>query len=367
MDDQLFFLLFAIALVLVTAGVSWIFSFVSARLARNVGAIDRPTGGRKIHTRPIALWGGLGIMAAIVLIVVPLHFGNYSIFTLRAVNAIQVTGFLCALLILLIGGLIDDRYSIPPWTQFLFPFVAALVVIASGTGIIQVTNPLEHRAFSLVWLQWPFTTPWGTQGLISLPSDLLTLAWLLVATYAMKILDGLDGLVTGMTVIGAGIVGALTLSTAYFQPPVALLTAVIGGAYLGFLPRNMNPAKQFLGESGSTIAGFSLAVLAILSSAKIAVALSVLAIPIADVVLVILGRVKRGVPWFRGDATHLHHKLIQAGLPQRVAVLLYWGIALFAGIAALSLQTKGKIFLILLLCVIAAFTSYVAGLKASRK
>jgi UDP-GlcNAc:undecaprenyl-phosphate GlcNAc-1-phosphate transferase len=202
--------------------------------------------------------------------------------------------------------------------------------------------------------------------MISLPSDVLTIIWLMVATYAVKILDGLDGLVTGLTIIGSSIVAALSLSLTYFQPPVALLAGLIGGSYLGFLPRNFNPAKQFLGESGSTIAGFSLGFLAILSSAKVAIALSVLAIPITDVVIVIFGRIHRGQPWFRGDDTHLHFRLIKAGLSNRAAVLLYWGVSLIAGIFVLSLQTQGKIFIIFLLCLATALASYIAGLRSRR-
>ena len=129
----------------------------------------------------------------------------------------------------------------------------------------------------------------------------------------------------------------------------------------------MHPAKQFLGEAGSTLAGFSLGVLAILSSAKIAIALAALAIPIADLVLVVFGRMRRGQPWFKGDDTHLHFRLLRAGISHRMAVLLYWGIALLAGVAALSLQTRGKIFLIAFLFVLAVLGSTVAGSFSKRQ
>lgn len=362
--DQLFLGSLALSLALIAAGSSWILSFVSARAARRMGAIDHPTGGRKIHVRSIPLLGGLGIGLTILLLAFPLHGSTASLFTDVHVRSIQVTGFFIGIVILLIGGILDDRFGLPARWQFLFPLIASLVVLWTGTGIIQVTNPLAHGAFSLSWWHMSFESPWHWD--ITLPSDLLTIAWLLVATYAVKILDGLDGLVTGLTVIGSGMVAALSLSLTYFQPPVALLAGLIGGSYLGFLPRNVNPAKQFLGESGSTIAGFSLGFLAILSSAKVAIALSVLAIPIADVAIVILGRIRRGQPWFRGDDTHLHFRLIKAGLSQRAAVLLYWGVSLVAGIFVLSLQTRGKIFFIILLCVATALASYIAGLRSRR-
>jgi len=348
---------FALFVALGTAGVSYVFALVSARGAWRWGAVDLPRGGRKIHTQPTPLLGGVGIAMAILMFMAVLQLTPLRNM-MSGLRPGQLIGYAIGILFLLIGGMIDDRYPLPARVQIIFPVLAALAVIIGGTGITQVTQPTGHGAFSLVW--WKF-------GHISLPSDLLTFIWLLVATYAMKILDGLDGLVTGLVVIGSGLVAGLSASVAFFQPAVLLLSAVVTGSFAGFLPRNIHPAKQFLGEVGSTVAGFSLGVLAILSSAKIAIALAALAIPITDVGLVILGRVKRGVPWFHGDATHLHHRLVQAGVPQQVAVLLYWGVALVAGIAALSLQTRGKIFLIGLLCALAAIASYIAGLKARRE
>ncbi len=345
----------ALTLAALAAGVSFALSFASARLALEGGAVDQPTGGRKIHTKPIPLWGGLGIAIAIFLAVfLAVHYG---LLPQRGFDLTQLAGFVLGILILLVGGLIDDRHPLPPFVQLLFPMLAAISVIASGTGIVQVTNPTTHLGFSLVW--WKL-------GPASLPADLITFLWLLVATYATKILDGLDGLVSGMAVIGAGLVGALSTSVSFFQPGIALLSAIVGGAYLGFLPRNANPAKQFLGEAGGTIAGFSLGVLAILSGAKVAIALTVLAIPITDVALVVVGRIRRGVAWYKGDNTHLHFRLIQLGLSQRAAALLLWGVSLGAGLVALTLQTRGKLFLIGMLVVLTAIASYAAGLKGRR-
>ncbi|MFH1620939.1 MAG: MraY family glycosyltransferase [Patescibacteria group bacterium] len=352
-NDRSAILIATCAIAVLSAFLSYFLSFGSSRLAKKFGAMDAPSSERKIHKHPIPLWGGLGIGLTI------LFFGMVIIFILpmadKNLSFNQLAGFFVGILILLLGGLLDDRFPQKPWVQILFPISAALVVILSGTGIIQVTNPAGHGGFSLVW--------WRGFGL-SLPSDFITFAWLILATYSTKILDGLDGLVTGLTVIGAGLVGALSLSATYFLPSVALFSGLTGGAFLGFLPHNINPAKQFLGESGATIAGFCLGVLAILSGAKIAIALAVLAIPIADVVLVVLGRIRRGVPWYRGDDSHLHFRLLKAGLPHRIVVLLLWCISLFAGILALSLQTRGKIFLVVGLVILAAVTSYFAGIKS---
>ena len=251
----------------------------------------------------------------------------------------------------MIGGFIDDKYSISPRLQILFPIAAALVVIFTGTSIVHVTQ-LSGGAYSLVW--WRL-------GPLSLPSDLITLVWLLAVTYAMKFLDGLDGLVAGQTIIGAGLIAALALSAAFFQPNVAILALIVGASFLGFLPWNLHPAKQFLGESGSTIAGFALGFLSIVAGTKAATALMALGLPLADASLVVFGRLMRGVSPFRGDDTHLHFKLLKAGLSQRTVVLLLWIIALLFGVLALGAQTRGKILLLTGLVGVTVILSFLAG------
>lgn len=356
-------IVFAAVAAACAALLSFVFSFASRAIARRGKFVDQPTGGRKIHQHAIPLLGGAGIALAILLSVVALSVSGFGTAVFVGLHVSQIVGYLGGIFILLVGGAFDDRHPLHPKFQVLFPILASFAVIAGGIGIVQVTHPALHTGFSLVWWQWSLSV--GRQTMIvSLPSDFITLAWLLVATYATKLLDGLDGLVTGLTVIGAGLVSSLSLSSAYFQPAVGILSAIVGGSFAGFLPSNVHPAKQFLGESGATIAGFSLGVLAILSSAKIAIALAVLAIPIADATLVVIGRVRRGAPWYQGDDTHLHFRLLRAGLPHRVTVLLLWGISLSAGILALGLQTRGKLFLVTALVALTAVGSYVAGLRA---
>ena len=338
---------------------SYLVAFASRRLAFRAGAIDQPTGGRKIHHKPIPLWGGLGIAVTIVcLSILVRSFSFFDAFGPIPIPVSHLVGYIAGLVVLGIGGAVDDRYPLAAKIQIIFPILAILAVMSGGVAITQVSRLTGHGALSLVW----WSPSWNLFGFsldLLLPAHLITFVWLLVATYATKVLDGLDGLVTGQTVIGAALVGTLTLTTAYFQPGVSVLAAVVGGAFLGFLPHNINPAKQFLGEAGATMAGFSLGVLALLSSAKIAIALSVLAIPIADVFFVFLGRLYRGEPWYRGDMTHLHFRLLRAGFSQQAAVWTLWLVSLFAGIAALGLQTRGKIFLVTSLVIGTALASQV--------
>jgi len=181
----------------------------------------------------------------------------------------------------------------------------------------------------------------------------------------MKFLDGLDGLVAGLTVIGGLLIAGLAGSEAYFQPVVALMALMVAGVYLGFIPFNKQ-GSIFLGEAGSTIAGFSLGVLAIISGAKVATAAVALGVPLVDIAVVVIGRLVRGTSPFKGDNTHLHFRLIRAGLSPRNAVRLIWGIALIFGLAALSLQTQGKIFLFAGLAALVLMISHVAYIRSKR-
>lgn len=211
-----------------------------------------------------------------------------------------------------------------------------------------MTHLAKTGGYSLVWWQHAWT--FGATAIrLSMPSDALTFLWLITVTMATKFMDGIDGLVTGQTVVGAAVIASLALTTAFFQPSIVLLAAVIGAAFLGFLPWNFHPAKQFLGESGSTIAGFSLGFLAIVSGTKVATALMVLGLPLLDLAFVVVGRLRRGVSRARrGQDAHLHFRLLEAGLSQRQAVLLVWSIGLAFGLAGLAFQTRGKIVLLAL-------------------
>lgn len=340
---------------LMGAIVSYAMSKLGQKLAKKVGALDIP-GGRKKHQKPTALLGGFGIGCSVVLMMYVAW--NMGWFSGGLVREQQLWGIAAGILVLMIGGAADDIRPLPARVQILFPILASACVILGGTGFVQVTNVFSRGAVNLIWWKW---------HAFSFPADVLTLVWLIVATYALKIQDGLDGLVTGLGIIGSSLVAALSSTVAFYQPAVAILSGVVGGAFAGFLPFNAPPAKQFLGESGSTMAGFLLGVLAILSSAKVAIALCVLAIPIADIAIVIYGRMRRGVPWHQGDRSHLHFRLLAAGLSPKLVVLLLWGISATAGIMALSVQTRGKIFIVCSLIGFTIFASWTSSALAKKR
>ena len=321
--------------------LAWLLTPSVRRVAFRFGAIDRPNKPRKTHKTPTALWGGLatGLVTLLSIVFVSLVADGGD------VGALQLAGFALGIVVLMIGGLLDDRYDLPPWAQFLFPLTAAILVIATGSGIERITNPSGGAPIEL--------------GVFSIP---LGIAWLLTVTYAMKLLDGLDGLVAGLTVVGAVLIALLAGSHAYFQPMIAILALMIAGAHLGFLPHNRE-GRIFLGEAGSTIAGFSLGVLAILSGAKVATAATALAIPLIDIALVIMRRLAAGRSPFKGDTEHLHFQLLKLGFKPRAVARLIWGTSAVFGLLALSLQTNGKIFLFIFLAVTISILSYIAWVK----
>lgn len=353
-------LLFLCLLVIGAAALaSWGMGFASRAIARRVGAIDEPKGGRKIHRVATPLFGGLGIfVVGVVGVTILAWTGHLS----PALSSRQLIGFGVGALILLVVGLMDDRWPLRPRTLLPLYVLACVSVVLGGTSIEEITHP-AGGVISLVTHQWTWL-----EGVIRIafPADLLTIAWLLSLLFATKLMDGLDGLVNGQAAIGAGIVLVLCLLPAYHLPAVALLSALMLGTYLGFLPANIFPAKQFLGESGSTLAGFTLGFLAIASGAKVATALMALGVALVDVALVILGRIHRHVPITQGDRTHLHHRLLDAGFSQRQAVGILWSIGLLFGVGALLVQTRGKIFLFFLLIAVTIGLSIYATRRGAR-
>jgi len=321
--------------------LSWLFTKIVKRLAWRWQIVDVPQIGRKIHDRPIPLLGGVAIFLAFFLTLL-----LASRFILAGnLHVAHWLGFGIGGLILMIGGFLDDKYNLSPWQQIIFPVLASLSVVWGGVEISRITNPAG--------------------GFIIIPaliSALLIIFWLLGMMYTTKLLDGVDGLVSGITSIGALVIFLFTLTTHYYQPDIALAAAILMGAVLGFLFFNWHPAKIFLGEGGSLFCGFALGVLAIISGGKIAIALLVMGIPILDVFWTIIRRLSKGQNPFRfADRRHLHHRLLDLGLSQRQTVLVFYVLSLGFGLVGLFLQSRGKLlallFLLLLMFLIVVFFS----------
>ncbi len=324
------FVIFVIAVAL---------TFFIRRIAIRYNIVDHPSEDRKIHTAPTPLLGGAAVILAFiagVVLVWPELMGGYML-------PKHLYGVFIGAIILLIGGVLDDKYNISPKKQFIFPVLAALSVVFCGIGIEYITNPLGG-VIQLDSVQWRLFELQGLPYHITLFADLFAIVWLLGMMYTTKFLDGLDGLVSGITVIGMFILFWLSLSSNVYQPETAWVAAIAGAAFFGFLLFNWNPAKMFLGESGSLFAGFILGSISIISGGKIATALLIMGIPILDVLWVIVRRtfLEKRSP-FLADRKHLHLRLLDIGLSQRQAVLLLYALTTVFGVSSLFLQTSTKI------------------------
>ena len=316
-------------------------------LATKAEVLDRPTTGtpsRKIHHKPIPLMGGAAIFLTIAIITtIALLLGHFNGIHIRGKFLIGLT---LAGLILTFGGALDDRYNLKPIYQLITPALAILAIVASGIGIPYISNPLSTGLIHLDTVSWTVVWWQGIPYKFTLFADVFAFLWIMGATYTTKVLDGLDGLVSGITVIGALIVAAVSMMQDVAQPDTALLAIIISGSFAGFLIFNFNPASIFLGEGGSTLAGFLLGVLAIISGGKIATALLILALPITDTAYTIFRRLKSKSGVANHDRLHLHHRLLDAGLSQRQVVLIYYFVAALFGTSTLILEGPAKIIAI---------------------
>lgn len=329
-----------VALLAVSAMLAAVVSALVQRLALRFGIVDRPelAPQRKRIGQTVPLLGGLAIWFTIV-VVTSLLFPNL---TQGYLLPKHLFGLWLAGGVLMLGGWWDDRKNLAPLVQLIFPVVACLLVVTSGIGIDYISNPWGG-VVELEQTHWTLFYAGGLPYQVTLWADLFTIVWLMLSMYTTKLLDGVDGLVSGIGMIGGIIIGLLSLSATVVQPETASIAFVFAGACAGFLVWNFAPARLYLGEGGALFVGFMLGVLAILSGSKIATALLILGLPLLDLLAVILRRVviERKSPW-RGDLLHLHFQLQQRGWSVRQIVLVYYVITLAFGLSTLILQGPMK-------------------------
>lgn len=314
--------IFALAF-LAAALVSVVLTGVVRRIAIAHAWLDRPTEARKVHVCPTPRIGGLAIAVAFFLPV--LGFATWQRgWSSEPQQLDQLVGLLGGAAFLTLVGLVDDLQGLSAWSKLGAQVGAAAFAQWHGLEIQSIGNPFGP-ALELHWLAVPVTT-----------------LWIVSITNAINLIDGLDGLAAG-----TGLFATVTLfiiAAVNGNALVALLAAALGGALLGFLRHNFNPASIFMGDSGSLFLGYTLATTALWGSTKSSMAVSLLipllclGLPIADAGLAILRRFIRGVPIFSADREHIHHRLLARGMTHRESVLtLYAGSALLA-LASLGLE-----------------------------
>ena len=331
--------------------------------ARKMGVLDVPDHGRKAHGKPIPLLGGLAIFLTITAVVVMSEHQLIGGF----LHGKQLAGIIVGGLLLVLGGALDDQYKLKPVLQLCFPIAAALCVIASGIGADVITNPLggilrldQWHLTVFTWHDLPYR--------LTMPGDIVTFVWLLAMMYSTKLLDGLDGLVSGLTVIGAIVIALLALTPEMGQPELARLAMIVAGAFAGFLFYNARPASIFLGEGGSTLAGFLLGTLAVISGAKIGITMLVMAVPLLDLVWTVIRRAflsKRSI--VSADAQHLHFLLVATGLSPGKTVLMFWLFAVAFGGAGLFIPGRAKVLAFVLLIALFVAVTFVVRQWSKRE
>ena len=327
----------ALAALIAAAVVSLISTPVVRSLAFRIGAVDVPKDNRRMHNHPIPRMGGLAIFFGFML----------SVLVFLPLSE-QLRSMLMGAVIIVILGIFDDIYALSAKLKFAVQIAAALIAVLGGNRILFLSNP---NVFS--------SEPFWELGWLSYPISIL---WIVGITNAVNLIDGLDGLACGVSTISS--MTLLVIALIVSEPEVAVLMAALAGACIGFLPYNLNPAKIFMGDTGSTFLGFILASVSIQGLFKFhmiisfAVPFLMLGLPIFDTCFAILRRVAKGQSPMAPDRGHIHHRLIDMGFTQKQAVATLYIISAILGLSAVVLTTSGtaKAMLFLMaLCLAGAF------------
>ena len=323
-------LAFMIALCAALAATPLVIAF-----ARRTGALDRPDA-RKVHARPIPRIGGIGIYAAFMLsILVQLVFVDLTPEFMTSLIGLMAGGTIIVAI-----GIIDDYCDLPAKVKLLGQILAAAVlVIGFDVRIDFITDPFGD----FIYLE-----------LFAIPA---TIFWIVGLTNTVNLIDGLDGLAAGVSSIAAVTIFLVAMEEGI--PFVAMVTAALAGAAIGFLWYNFNPARIFMGDTGSMFLGFILAGISIVgavkSAATIALIVPILALglPILDTTFAIVRRARNHRPIFKPDKGHLHHRLLAHGFTQKQAVLLMYVVSALFGLCALALTAVSMQAAVLIILIVA--------------
>ena len=318
--------------------VSFVVTPYTIRLAKKKGAIDYPND-RRVNKMPVARLGGIAVITGFIISVVYLIVsmvleGKFSLIDSQKYG-LKLLGFFIAILELSIISYIDDIKDVKPWMKLLAQVVAACILFGFGVRIENIGQNMLHPALSFI----------------------LTIGWIIGVTNAINLIDGLDGLSSGITLISS-LALLIIFATNDSSTISMILITSLAGSITGFLPFNINPAKTFIGDVGSQFLGLSLATISIFGVAKtvtmvvLLAPILVLALPILDTLWAIIRRTAKGKSFkaiFQADRGHLHHKLVDQGFTQKQAVTIMYVISAALGMFTIILIYEGivKAFLFL--------------------
>jgi UDP-GlcNAc:undecaprenyl-phosphate GlcNAc-1-phosphate transferase len=305
------------------AVISFVLTPVVRRIALGMNAVDEP-GMRRVNTVPVPRGGGVAV--AIAFIVVGIVLSNLNSSSLqptpdlandpRRIVALLLGGALATMF-----GVLDDYFDLRARWQFVGQLGLAAIAVGFGIVVVRLNNPVGQDFF----LAQPFAVGF-------------TVLWVVGMINSLNFIDGLDGLSSGVAIIAALTLGTISLSAGIAQPFIAALCFALAGALVGFLRWNFQPASVFIGTSGVMFVGYTLAILSILGTAKVAVALLVLGVPIIDAFWIIVRRLVQGRSPFSPDRGHLHHRLLDVGLSHRQTVVLIYAVCIVLGLLSLFLS-----------------------------
>ncbi len=325
--------------------------------AKRIGAIDQPNE-RKVHKLPIPRLGGVAIYASFFLSLVVSVYLDPSLHTFSGLSPHTGVMLVISLTLVLLLGIWDDLHPLTPSKKLLGQVIAGTMVYFAGFRISAITHPFSPDLLTMGWLDYP-----------------ATLIWVVGITNAINLIDGLDGLASGVSFIVSITMFAISLLKGDLT--TAMMALLLGGAILGFLRYNFSGARIFLGDSGSLFIGFSLAILSIQSSTKgstafaIVVPMLALGLPIMDTLLSMTRRLLRSilpqqknsasflgklVTMFLPDRGHIHHRLIDRGLSHRSVVLVLYVVSCAFGIGAFAVTITNNFGASLILVTVAIAT-----------
>jgi len=295
--------------------VSFLVTPLVIKLAHRCGALDVPKDDRRVHSKPMPLWGGIAIYIAFFT----------TMFLFSNIESNKLMGLFIAATLILITGMIDDVRDLSAKLKLLIQIIAAGILVKSGYEINYLTNFFGP-------------TDYIHLGMWSLP---ISIIWIVGVTNTVNLIDGLDGLAAGISAIAAMTLGYIAFIN--FRYDAAMVTLILAGSSIGFLPHNFNPAKIFMGDTGALFLGLILSAISIEGALKGATAVTVvvpilaLGVPIFDTAFAILRRLVNKKPIMEADKGHLHHRMLLSGFNHKKAVLSMYLISALMGAGAIAL------------------------------
>ncbi len=320
-------LMYTLLLIIFSMIVSLILTPIVIKVSHKLGIVDQPNF-RKVHTKPISVLGGTVILISFL---VGIWLGH-PIET-------EVKPLVIGSVLIYLVGLIDDIYDLKPIIKLFGQVIAALVVVYYGVTIDFISLPIGLTIHF---------------GILGIP---ITVIWIVAITNAINLIDGLDGLASGVSMIALMTIGFIAILQANIF--IMMICSVLIGALLGFLFFNFHPAKIFLGDSGALLVGFIVGFLSLLGFKNITFVslffpIVILAVPFIDTLFAMIRRVKKGQHIMQADKSHLHHKFLELGYSHRQTVLLIYSIALLFSLASIILylsQPWGVLMMFILILI----------------